>query len=227
MKKNLEIDVPRDADTEVHRFRGLKKSIFLRTRIALLSLVLVMAFSVVGTYAYLQWTGNQTPNRTSTGEVEINVVESINGGAEVTNTNQTEVTFGTDTKKVKFKAGTAENRVPEKLRVTFVPEVERTSNAGANAFVAEDWATAPVTDATGTYVKYGIFKLYLNSAWATDWTYSDGTFTYSKTLKKDQETPYLLMGVEVDVPEEDKDQYGAVKVNVIADVIQENSINTW
>ena len=35
------------------------------------------------------------------------------------------------------------------------------------------------------------------------------------------------MGVEVDVPEEDKDQYGAVKVNVIADVIQENSINTW
>ena len=76
MKKNLAVDVPRDAETEVNRIRGLKKSIFTRTRIACLCLVMVLALSVSSTLAYEKWSGNATPNRCWMNYVGIKIGEN-------------------------------------------------------------------------------------------------------------------------------------------------------
>ena len=230
MRKNLQVEVPRGAHAEVQRKRGLKKSIFTRTRIAVLSLILVLSLSVTGTLAYLQWTANQTPNRSTVGEVELHIVENVNTSTTAVTDTDSNTNFGTGNKVVKLKAGTAANRVPEKVRVTFVPEVQYKDGDGntlnANVAMAEDWSADATTDTSGTYFTYGLLKFYVNADWKDKWDYSDGTFTYKTTLGKGEETENLLLGVDY-VTASDADNYGTVKVNVIADAIQEGTSSTW
>ena len=225
MRKNLAIDVPRDAETEINRVRGLKPSIFTRTRIALLCLVMVVALSIAGTFAFEKWTGNSTPNRGTEGDVDVHIVENVNNTLDTTDTNGVNVSFGTNTKKVKLKAGSDQNITNQKVRVAFVPQragvTDTTSGRSANTFLDEDWSAMPVTDEDGTYVQYAEFKLYIDSNWAQKWDYSNGTFTYKESLGSGEETDYLLYGVKLSSGEETAE---GVKVNVIAESIQANAV---
>jgi hypothetical protein len=226
MKKNLAVDVPRDAETEIQRVRGLRASIFTRTRIALLCFVMVVTLSVVGgTLAFEKYSGNATPNRGTEGDVDVHIVENVNNTIDTTDTNQTEVTFGTDTKKVKLKAGTDPDVANQKVRVSFVPQrvaaTYEASNRIANAFLDEDWSATPATDDDGPYVQYGEFKLYIDANWAEKWDYNNGTFTYKQSLNSGEETSYLLLGVKLTSGEETAE---GVKVNVIAEAIQDTAI---
>ena len=168
MRKNMEIDVPKDADTEVQRVRGLKKSIFTRTRIATLSLVLVLALSVSSTLAFEKWTGNQTPNRVNNGDVDIHIVEEVNGAAVAADNGRSDVSFGYGNKKVKIKRGDLQlvNEYPDKVRVSFIPELQKSvkdPNAAADATsvetklvsvpFSEEWTTtAPAGIQSGTRI---------------------------------------------------------------------------
>ena len=236
MRKNLEIDVPKDAETEVQRVRGLKKSIFTRTRIALLSLVLVLALSVATTYAYISWTANQTPNRASAGEIDFSIVETVNGGTEEkVNAGQTDVEYGVGNKQVKLRASDNVDIASQRVRVSFIPvqqrEVDKDKGYVADVYMNEEWSapkTATVTgdddvETTYTYIECGDIKLYIANNWADDWTYDSGTFTYKKSLEQGQETPYLLLGMESST----NGKGDTEKIHVIAEAIQENTSGTW
>ena len=233
MRKNLAVDIPKDADTEVQRVRGLKKSIFTRTRIALLCLVMVISLSVVGTFAYEKWNGNTVPNRTNSSDVELHIVENINGGATaITDQDQTGVNMGYGNKKVYVQVGQDENkeknRGPEKVRVSFIPECESAEYEGANVAIDETNAAGKwgevLTDTSGhKYISNDVLKLYIADDYSSKWDYDgDGTFTYKTALKTNEKTETLLYGVDF-VNASDKDNYGGVKVNVIADAIQETA----
>ena len=233
MRKNLAVDIPVDAETEVQRVRGLKKSIFTRTRIALLCLVMVISLSVVGTFAYEKWSGNTVPNRTNSSDVELHIVESINGATAVSDTDGTGVELGYGKKQVYLQVGQdknkEKNRGPEKVRVSFIPECESNDYAGANVAIDETnasgkWGEIKTEEGTNyKYISNDVLKLYITSNYDEKWDYDgDGTFTYKTSLKTDDKTEVLLQGVDF-VNAADKDNYAGVKVNVIADAIQESA----
>lgn len=239
MKRKLEVDIPKCDHAEVDRKRSLKSSLFTRTRIAALSLCLILALSVTGTLAFLSYTANQTPNRVSTGEVELHIVEDVgnaSGGATaVVDQDQSGVYYARGNKKVRVFAGTAANRVDEKVRVSFVPEIESKTYSGANMLLSENWTNTALgenaTDGkyllltTTTSTGSGKIKLLLANDWDTYWDYSDGTFTYKDTLGKGEATTYLLEGVNLDG--DSSVLYGNVKINVIASAIQEGATDAW
>ena len=247
MKKNLEIDIPKDSDTEVQRIRGLRKSIFTRTRIALLCFVLVMSLTVAGTLAYRQWSGNQTPNRNVPADVNIHIVEDVNGQELNEDEGSNAVIFGYGRKQVKLTTGSLKNEYDKKARVSFIPQLETSINnpttdgtpstQTVSVPFSEKWSDGVQkgNDSDGverTYVRYGNLVFWLNPDYASKWTYSDGTFTYKENLGVEDETEYLLMGVDwadklEGVTLTDADKNYTVKVNVIAEAIQENATGTW
>ena len=218
-KKNLEIEIPTNAKAEVSRERKLKKTIFLRTRVALLCLVFVLALSVGGTLAYLTWTANQTPNRTASGEVALQIVE--NGTAIEDAYATQEVDSGEGNKTVQIKSTDEPDRADEIVRVTFVPEVAAKDGTG-NVSMSETWSevkTETVDGETKHFVETELLKLYLADDWSSHYLYKDGVFYYNKVVAKDTTTEELLSGVTLQ-NDVNKADYGDVKVNVIADAIQ-------
>lgn len=218
-KKNLEIDIPAHAKAEISRERKLKKTIFLRTRISLLCLVLVLVLSIGGTLAYLTWTANQTPNRTASGEIALQIVE--NGTAIEDDYATEEVDSGEGNKTVQVKSTDEPDRADEIVRVTFIPEVEAKDGTG-NVAMSESWSavkTETVDGETKHYVETELLKLYLADDWSSHYLYKDGVFYYNKVVSKDTTTEELLSGVTLQ-NDVNKADYGDVKVNVIADAIQ-------
>ena len=246
MRKNLAVDIPIDAETEVQRIRGLKKNIFTETRIALMCLVLVVALTVTGTFAYdrAEYTGNETPNRTSDGVIELKIVESINGGPEVVDQDIDNVPEGEQKKKVKIRTGTEVNRAPEIVHVSFVPQVymnfaatvdpedppEASKTGESNVAFNETWSKI-LYDGDKPYIETDLVKLYLDADELKYWTYNNGTFTHKEALERGQETGYLLTGVVAGDLLNDatsgssRADYGAIKVNVIAEAVQESAEN--
>lgn len=248
MRKNLAVDIPIDAETEVQRIRGLKKNIFTETRIALMCLVLVVALTVTGTFAndykIAEYTGNETPNRTSDGVIELKIVESINGGPEVVDQDIDNVPEGEQKKKVKIRTGTEVNRAPEIVHVSFVPQVymnfaatvdpedppEASKTGESNVAFNETWSKI-LYDGDKPYIETDLVKLYLDADELKYWTYNNGTFTHKEALERGQETGYLLTGVVAGDLLNDatsgssRADYGAIKVNVIAEAVQESAEN--
>ncbi len=214
--------MPKNKSADVVRERRLRKNIFRRTRIVVLVLTLVLALSIADTLAYLTYSANQTPNRQSTGDVGIQIVEN---GTIVSGANT--VDAGLTSKKVQLKSNDVENRVPELVRIAFVPEVQEKADADTgvsrgNLIYDETWSN-PIQDTDGNWIiQTDLIKLYLLSNWYDNWYYKDGTFYYKKVLEKNINTPELLQGVAWADTSIDSSNYGSVKVNVIADAIQAN-----
>jgi hypothetical protein len=220
MKKNLEINVPRHAQTEVQREQNLKNNIFNKTRIATLSLILVVSLSVAGTLAYVTHTTNQTPNRATDGEIDIHIVENLNGGDEVLDTDST-FELGTTSKLVWVRSADTDSQVPSKVRISFMPQVKSKDATNASVSFGESWS-ALKTDANGVYISTDLLKLYINSNYADYWDYADGAFTSKGKIEKGQTTPYLLEGVTM-ADGINRSDYGNIKLNVIASAVQENA----
>ena len=246
MKKNLAVDVPRDAETEVDRIRGLKKSIFTRTRIACLCLVMVLALSVSSTLAFEKYSGNATPNRGTMSYVGVVIGEDTTGSYDWTGNDKTDVQGGDSGKKVKVKLtgnGEEENRV----EMTFIPLAQsinftdQTNNPKTDAYYNEasgtgevayssfdQWWSAPKSELVGGsirwYIETGVMKLYLASDWETYWTNSNGVFISKNTYKAGQETPVLLTGMDLQESVSKDVDYAAYKVRVVARVTQEPQV---
>jgi hypothetical protein len=215
----LEINIPSHAKAEVTRQHNLKDTVFVKTRLSLLCLILVLVMSIGTTLAYLAWTANQTPNRTTSGQVALQVVE--NGTTIADKFANKEVDGGIDNKLVQVKSSDAEDTADEVVRVTFVPEVASKDDTG-NVAMGETWSevkTETVDDETKSYVETDLVKLYLTDDWSSHYIYKDGVFYYNKAVSKDTTTENLLSGAVLQ-DDVNKSDYGDVKVNVIADAIQ-------
>ena len=226
MKKNLEVEIPKHASAEISREHALKPATFTKTRIAILCLVLVLALSVGGTLAYITWTANQTPNRSTNGEVEIEIVETNTKAGTSTEVDSSKNTTGTseggdDTKQVTVKSDDDENRAEEVARVYFIPEIESKQVEGANIAITEYWGKGVQQDATTNkyYIETDVIKLWLADDWSTNWVYDNGTFYYKKVLAKNTKTPTLLTGVTLQ-DNVNKNDYKSIKVNVVAEAMQ-------
>ena len=188
MRKNLAVDIPRDAETEVDRIRGLKKSIFTRTRIATLCLVMVVALSVTGTLAFEVWTGNTTPNRGNLGVSEIQIGEKLNGnGTYVYDLDETGNTVqqGAANKKVRVKMEKRTDNIDSNVTVAIIPmaasSFEGTRNAnGTDAYYASygnkeyGWSSfdqtwtgeEPSKDEDGKWcIETDVLRVYLADGW--------------------------------------------------------------
>ena len=226
----MEIDIPKGTEPELVNQHKLRKTIFTRTRIAALCLLLILSLISAGTLAYLQYTANQTPNRDGVGELEMHIAETVSDGTNSTEAIDTDSDFvaGLDTKQVKIRQGTANNRTDEKIRVSFFPVVTSKEKTDANVAFDETWS-ALKTDTNGTYIETDIVKLYVDNVNTSDtgWTYdNDGTFTYNSLLKKGEDTSVILKGVTMADGASYSD-YNSIKVKVIADGIQDGTTDTW
>ena len=170
----------------------------------------------------MTYTANQTPNRQVNGDVDITIIENGNAAAG------TNVVSATATgKKVQLQSSDVETRVPEILRISFVPEVqekedEETKASRGNILLDETWSN-PIQDTDGNWIiKTDYIKLYLSNTWYDNWIYKDGTFYYKKVVYKNTTTPELLQGAVWANENADRADYGSVKVNVYADALQAN-----
>ena len=228
MKNKLHFDIPKKSNVDVIRKHDLKNSIFTRTRIALLCLVLLTALCITGTLAYLTWTSNQTPNRVTDGDLEMHIVENTTLSSTTTESIDSGATFtaGLGAKKVKVRSGDDVNRVNELVRVTFLPVVKSKTYSTANVAFGETWSEVKTDSSSNAYIETSLVKLYINPNWATNWTYADGTFTYKTSLERGADTEELLYGVTMADGVSASD-YSSVQVKVIADSIQEGTSDTW
>lgn len=179
--------------------------------IALAVVAALLVVSIGGTYAYLTHTTNQVSNAVSTGTVEVTVVEN---GSEVSGSVST-ADLGQDSKQVALKnTGTAS----EYVRVTFMPEVYA-SGSTATEFTDQTW---PVSF-TGTTLTLGAATLYFADDWASNWTYDNGTFYSKSPIAVSGQTAVLLKGVTWAQGSTYANGSYTMKVNVIADAIQESA----
>ena len=220
MKNRLEIEVDKHADTEVIREKKLKNPLFTRVRILTSVLILLIA-AIGGTLAYLAWSGNQTPNRMTNGEIGVQIVE--NGTVMSVDTNT--VSAGIGNKVVALRSNYAANRRDEVVRCTFLPEIQshEKDSSGKSlgaAVYAEDWSTIKNDSTAGLdYIETDVVRLYLVSGWSDNWLYKDGMFYYKKVVPVNTTTEALLSGIVLQSGV-DASNYGDIKVNVIADAIQ-------
>ena len=231
-KKNLEVDIPKGVDTEVHRRHSLKNSIFTRTRIAALSFVLVLALAVTGTLAYLAYTGNQTPNRSSIGEVAVRIGEKTSIDANPAYDTDGEYPLGKDKKVVFVAHSDNPSAISENVTVSILPQVEskqysdNQGNALSDGYLSfnEEWsALKQETDSDGKtwdYIETSVMKVYLAQGWSTNWTFqsSNGIFRYNKSLSKGEKTDDLISGVVLQDSVKASD-YKSVKLAVIAQAV--------
>ena len=213
--------MPKNKSADVVRERRLRKSIFRRTRIVVLVFTLVLALSIADTLAFLTYSANQTPNRQVTGDVGIQIIENGNVISDASNA----VNLGATGKKVQLRSNDVEIRVPELIRVSFVPEVQEKEDADTglsrgNVLLDETWSN-PIQDTDGNWViQTDLITLYLLSNWYDSWFYKDGTFYYKKAVEKNTTTPELLQGAVWADDSIDKGDYGSIKINVYAEAIQ-------
>jgi hypothetical protein len=236
MKKNLEVDIPKHASAEISREHTLRSSTFTKTRIATLCLILVLALSIGGTLAYLAWTANQTPNRSTNGDIEIEIVETNKKDGASTEVDSSKNITGTaeggeESKQVTVKSDDDANRAEEVARVYFIPEIESNDMEGANVAIAEYWGKGVQQDATTNkyYIETDVIKLWLADDWSTNWAYDNGTFYYKKVLPKDTKTTTLLTGVTLQ-DSVSKSDYKSIKVNVVAEALQitpKEALDDW
>ena len=142
-----------------------------------------------------------------------------------------ETTDGIDNKKVAIKADDSDYRRDSVLKVSFLPEVESSevdssSKSIGNVVFSQVWGevkTETVTtdgvQTTKSYIETDIVRLYLVDDWQTNWTYKNGEFYYKKVLEDKQTTQLLLSGVVLQSGVSAQD-YGDIKVNVLADAVQ-------
>ena len=222
MKKNLAVDVPRDAETEVNRIRGLKKSIFTRTRIACLCLVMVLALSVSSTLAFEKWSGNATPNAGWMSYVKLRIGESSTG--DVVFDKDGTYGGGYGGKNVEIYAGTSEATLPMTVWVSLVPELESKQYkntdddtiTGGLASMAQDWSNIHTDTSTGhQYIETAAVKVWLADGWSDKWSFGGGIFKYNEVLKKGEQTGLLVAGVELQ-DTVNRSDYQSIKLKVIA-----------
>ena len=237
MRKNLAVDIPKDAETEVDRIRGLKKSIFTRTRIATLCLVMVVALSVTGTLAFESWTGNATPNRGNLGKVEVKIGERVGLSTAQSASawdKDNDYSYGIGNKVVCFKAPSDRNEVTEDVTVSIVPEVvskkfyDATTESMVDPDVAQALAgyngmwTAVKSENGEQWVESDVMRIYLTNIGdgENQWTMqSDGTFKYNSSLSRGETTSDLLKGIVL-LDGAEPDNYQSVQVKVIARALE-------
>ena len=226
MKNNLEFDIPKNARTEVKREHTLKKTIFTRTRIATLCLILVILLSFGATLAYLVFTANQTPNRAGAGVADVRIGERVSIEATaVTYDTDGSYAAGQNSKVVAVYAGTSGGEVEENVTVSLVPQAESdsfidtssTAQNGGYANFDQNWSGVQTDATTGRdFIETSIVRVWLAEGWADNWTFNaDGTFTYNTTIKKDEKTTDLMTGVTLQSGVKATD-YKSIKVVVIA-----------
>lgn len=172
---------------------------------------IALVLSIGGTYAYLTYTTNEVPNAMSTGSVKVGVVENDSEVSGSTNT----ANLGADSKQVALKnTGTAS----EYVRVTFMPEIYEADSTAAE-FTDQTW---PATF-TGTTLTLGAATLYFADDWSSNWTYDNGTFYSKSSIAVGAQTAVLLKGVTWTDGSTYANGGYTMKVNVIADAIQESA----
>ena len=231
---SLRLHVGRRERVEVVRQKKQRRSSFSLTRtVAAVALLVLCLVSTGSTMAYLTYTANAAVNRTTSGAVDIKVVETTSAGTNEFDSGTNTADGGIDGKQVSVKNPEGDNAVDVVVRLSFVPEVEAlasdgTTKTGANQFMSETWS-APVQDADNNWILKGeIVTIYLARGWQDNWTYSDGAFYYKKVLKPGETTVTtdesgnsvgLMNGITMTDGQNAAD-YGTIKVNVFADAIQ-------
>lgn len=202
---------------------------FSHTALIVLAVVAaLLVASIGGTFAYLTYTTNAVTNELGTGSVGLVITETdgSNNTIEPTNGAAT-ATLGDSTKNVSFtNTGTA----AEYIRVSFVPEVEDTipdtttnTTSTANVFMDQKWPDT-FTDNSMTL---GLVTLHFSSDWANYWTYKNGAFISTKPVAADGSIGSLLTGATWTAGATIENDY-VMKVNVIAEAIQENAVaDAW
>ena len=239
--------MPKNAETEVQRKRELKKSIFIRTRVAVMALVMVLSLSISGTLAYLTYSANATPNRlTVAQDVGVQIVESTNyANAEYSDgskfhdatsdgnsANKADLGAGNKSASLTTERHDSKATGTEAMRVTVLPEAELLDEDGTtvlgNAFLEENWS-APTQEDSKWCMKNNLFKVYLADDWQSNYVYVDGAFVYNKTLGKGETAETLVTGSDWVGDAKLRLNYGTIKINVIAEATMatETSLDPW
>ena len=246
-KKKIGFILPKHSKVHVVREHALRSPVFVQTRILAFCFFLTLVTGcVAGTMAYMSYTGNQTPNRGSVGDLDIVIGEAINGPADGTTAtfdfsgeDQTSVASGFDNKRVKIKVSKNTNMVNSRIQVSFVLLL------ASNKFTenTKDWPTDSTEDELGytvfnqkwgeiksvyedgylkNYIETDVAKIYLDEDYASAWEYDDnGVFTTKRTYGKGETTPELLSGLDLTDNTTSK-EYKDFKVQVIAQAINED-----
>lgn len=204
------------------------QSHFSHTALIVLAVVAaLLVASIGGTFAYLTYTTNSATNELGTGSVGLSITEADGNSNTIEPTNgAATATLGENTKNVTLKnTGTA----AEYIRVSFVPEVEEpqydsTSNtyANANIFMDETWPES----FTGNSMTLGLVTLHFSSDWTKYWTYDNGAFVSTNPVEAGNSIGPLLTGAKWTADATIESSY-VMKVNVIAEAIQENAKAEW
>ena len=233
MNKNLNIEVPKDAETEVVNKKSLRTNVFTRTRIAALSLILVMALAAVGgTQAYIQWTANQTPDRGTSARISIRIGEKASLTADAVYDTNGNYSLGTDKKVVFVEAGSGPTELEGTVTVSVIPQAESKTFSDNNAQLVSDgyqtfsqeWSALKQETIDGTtwdYIETSLMKVYLAQGWDEHWTFqkNNGIFKYNETLKSGEKTSDLISGVVLQ-DTVNKDTYKNIKLSVLAQTVQ-------
>lgn len=230
--KGMHFDVPSNKPSEIVRQRSLRKGTFSQARISALVLTLVIALGVGGTLAYVVYTANQTPNRTTYAEVSLHIGEQASLDATPVYDEDATYSLGTDNKYVFIKNDDNSTAQDETVTVSVVPLVESlqytnyegTALSDGYISVTEEWSTLRHDTIDGTqrdYIETSVMRVYLAQGWSQDWTFqqADGTFKYNKTLAKGESTSKLISGVVLQDSVNYSD-YRSIKLSVIAQAIQ-------
>ncbi len=239
-KKKIGFILPKHSKVHVVREHALRSPVFVQTRILAFCFFLTLVTGcVAGTLAYMSYTGNQTPNRGSVGDLNIVIGEALNGAAEFdfTGEDQTDVASGFDNKRVKIKVSKNTNMVNSRIQVSFVLLVasnkfttntsdwEGSTDELAYTVFNQKWGTVNTVYEDGylkNYIETDVAKIYLDENWSDNWTYdNNGVFTSKKTYGKGETTPELLSGLDLTDNTTSK-EYKDFKVQVIAQAINED-----
>lgn len=217
-----------------------------------MALVMVLSLSVSGTLAYLTWNANAAPNRVTVAQdVGVQIVESTSWGAgdkdaggtttdkkfhDATDDSgsQNQADLGDGNKSAQLSATRVDGSAtsPGAMRMSLTPEAELLDEDGTtvlgNAFLEENWS-APTQVNSKWVMSNNLFKVILADDWQTYYLYVDGAFVYKTIVNKDDVTKTLVTGVEWTGSAKDRLNYGAIKLNVIADAIDqtETSLALW
>ena len=237
MAKNINIEIPKGAETEVINKKNLRSNVFTRTRIAALCLILVISLGVVGgTQAYMQWTANQTANRESSGRISIRIGEKTSLTADATYDTDGNYSLGANKKVVFVEAGSGPTELEGTVTVSVIPQAESKTFSDNNSqqvsdgyqTFTQDWSSLQQeTDSDGTtwdYIETSLMKVYLAQGWSDNWTFqkNNGIFKYNKTLKSGEKTDDLISGVVMQ-DSVNKDTYKNIKLTILAQTVQTTS----
>ena len=213
-----------------------------------MSLVMVLSLSISGTLAYLTYNANAAPNRVTVAQnVGVQIVETTNYGGESYTEDQkyhdatqeskseNKADLGADNKNASLTTERHDGKATgtQLLRVTVLPEAELLDEDGTtvlgNAFLEESWST-PTQDANSKWcMSNNLFKVYLADDWQSHYVYVDGAFVYNKTIGKGETAEKLVTGSDWVGKDQDRLNYGTIKINVIADATgpTESALDAW